>query len=69
MGIIRTNAVRPGWSAARQVTQFMTCDTCGAVCADGATEPHDRWHANLELRMLPSLGAAFTVDPLEQLTA
>jgi hypothetical protein len=64
MAIIRTNAVRPGWSTARQVSQFLTCDLCGAVCAEGATEPHERWHADLELRMLPRLGAATIVTTL-----
>jgi hypothetical protein len=69
MAIIRTNAPRPGWSTARQVTQFLTCEKCGAVCAEGATEPHDRWHADLELRMLPRLGAVVTVELAEAVSA
>jgi hypothetical protein len=69
MAIVRTNVARPGWSTAKQVSQFLTCDKCGSVCADGATAPHDQWHADLELRMLPSLGAFRALELAEPLSA
>jgi hypothetical protein len=65
MAIIRTNT-RPGWTSARQVAQFLTCDKCGSVCAEAATEPHDLWHADLELRILPMLSNVLTSSAADQ---